>query len=156
MTGPRARLIDILSQMIHQGHEGDHLSPELAETCARNRAEQVLTYLRNEEIIRDGHFTPLTAYSDHGRTMGLRDMADRVRADIMYDHSRGVRAWDDYLWMCLGWDVAHLGDHLRHPSEAVAQIFHVPAWRPTEEELAWFRAGFSGRRAGGRRPQIRG
>ncbi len=86
----------------------------------------------------------------------MRERADRMRAAIMWDKHRHIVTFDDYLWTCLGWDVANMCDELVHPSEAVAKVFDVPAWRPTDDELAWFRAGFAGQRASRGRPVIRG
>lgn len=86
----------------------------------------------------------------------LRARADQMRAMIMYDKHRGIVTYDDYLWTCLGWDVANMSDELAHPSEAVAKIFNVPAWRPTDDELAWFREGFASQRSARGHPTIRG
>lgn len=85
-----------------------------------------------------------------------RSRADRMRAMLMYDKHRSIVTHDDYLWTCLGWDTANMCDELRHPSEAVAKLFNVPIWRPTEDELTHFRAGFAGQKAGRPRPVIRG
>jgi hypothetical protein len=87
----------------------------------------------------------------------LRELCDGVRARLMYDRSRSISTYDAYVWTCLGWDVGHHdGTGLLHPSQAVSKIFYAPAWRPTLEELAWFRDGFARQREGSPRPMMRG
>lgn len=87
----------------------------------------------------------------------LYELCDGVRARLMYDRSRGVTTYDAGAWTCLGWDVGHReGAGFRHPSEAVAKIFYAPAWRPSLDELAWFRDGFARQREGSPRPTTRG
>lgn len=101
----------------------------------------------------------LTAGVDHERLslIGLRNLCDEVRARLMYDRSRDITVHGAHAWACLGWDVGHRdGAGLRHPSEAVAKLFPIPAWRPTMEEQAWFRYGFARQRGGSPRPTIRG
>lgn len=93
---------------------------------------------------------------DRRTLLAARERADLVRAVLMYDRWRGIATRDSFEWMCLGWDTGNMCDELRHPSEAVAKLFNVPKWRPTEEELTWFRAGFAYQRAGKPRPVIRG
>ena len=75
---------------------------------------------------------------------------------LMYDKHRRIMTFDNFLWHCLGWDTANMCDELRHPSEAVKKVFNVPLWRPTQDELTWFRAGFVAQKEGRRRPVIRG
>lgn len=87
----------------------------------------------------------------------LMEMADNMRARLEYDARRGIRTDPHGQWMRLGWDVGHMaGDILRAPSEAVAKVFYSPAWRPTVEELTWFRGGFVMQRKGQRRPVDKG
>jgi hypothetical protein len=87
----------------------------------------------------------------------LYELCDNVRARLMYNRSRGVSTYDEGAWMCLGWDVGHReGVGLRHPSEAVSKIFYAPVWRPTLDELTWFRLGFAHQREGSPRPTMRG
>lgn len=93
---------------------------------------------------------------DRRSVMAMRERADLMRAKLMWDKHRHIVTFDSFLWHCLGWDIANMCDELRHPSEAVAKVFNVPAWRPTEDELSWFRLGFAGQRAGHPRPVIRG
>ena len=99
------------------------------------------------------HGIPVT---ETALVMALRETADDLRARIAYDHARSVVVHDAHLWRSLGWDVGLLGTHFRHPSEAVAVLFNVPIWRPTLDELTWFRDGFAGQRDGSSRPTIRG
>lgn len=87
----------------------------------------------------------------------LYELCDGVRARLMYNRSRGIAVYEAQAWTGLGWDVGHReGIGLRHPSEAVSKIFHVPVWRPTLDELAWFRDGFARQREGSPRPTTRG
>lgn len=151
-------VIATLAEIIHDGHlwECTRGMPCHMTICATDRVRAALEYLRDAGLIRKGYFAPILGTTELGRTMALRDMADDVRAKIMYDLSRGVVVWDFHLWLCLGWDVGLLGTHFRHPSEAVAELFKVPAWRPTQDELTWFRDGFVRQRKGSGRPMIRG
>ena len=61
---------------------------------------------------------------------------------------------DTWGWLEFGWDVGHKAPGIRHPSEAVVQIFSTSM--PGDEELAWFRQGFVLQRQGKRRPVIKG
>ena len=151
-------VVATLAEIIHDGHMWDCTGgmPCNMTTCATDRARAALEYLRDAGLIRKDYFAPMLGTTELGRTMALRDMADDMRAKIMYDRSRSVVVWDFHLWLCLGWDVGLLGTHFRHPSEAVAMLFNVPVWRPTLDELTWFRDGFVHQRKGSGRPVIRG
>ena len=149
-------VVATLAQMIESEHywECDHPSRE--NYCAPDVARAVLTYLRDAGLIRKDYFAPLLGTTELGRTMALSNMADDLRARIAYDHARNIVVHDAHLWRSLGWDVGLLGTHFRHPSEAVVELFKVPVWRPTQDELTWFRDGFVHQRKGSGRPVIRG
>lgn len=93
---------------------------------------------------------------DRRSVAAARERADRLRADLMLAASRGIGTWGMYEWSKLGWKTALMCDELRHPSDAVAKVFNVPKWRPTDEELAWYRSGFAAQREGRPMPVLRG
>lgn len=86
----------------------------------------------------------------------IRKRAEEIQADMMLERSRGVVVAESRVWMEFGWDVAHAMADLRIPSEAVARVFDVPARRPDESVLTWFRVGFAAERAGRRRAFVWG
>ena len=92
-----------------------------------------------------------------GSIVALMELADNMRARLEYDQRRGIMVHAQDRWAALGWDVANTsGELMRTPSEAVAKLFYAPAWRPQEDELTWFRSGFSLQRKGHRRSMIGG
>lgn len=106
-----------------------------------------------------GHYAGWMAPRDEsGLSLGeLQELCDGVRARLMYDRSRSISTHEVHAWTCLGWDVGHRdGIGLLHPSLAVNRVFNSPAWRPTLEELTWFRDGFARQREGSPRPTMRG
>ena len=151
-------IISKLAEIIHDEHlwECTRSLPCNMTTCAHDRAQAAFDYLRDAGLLRKGYFAPPIPVTETALVMDLREMADDLRARIAYDQARNVVVRDAGLWRSLGWDVGLLGTHLRHPSEAVAVLFNVPIWRPTQDELAWFRDGFAGQREGSSRPTIRG
>ena len=88
----------------------------------------------------------------------LREQAENMRGRIMLDRSRGVDTFAAHLWTRFGWDVGSHAERLgiKHGSQAAARIFHIVGQGPGDEELAWFRAGFSYYRQGMPRPTVRG
>jgi len=88
----------------------------------------------------------------------LRKRAENMRGRIMLDRSRGVDTFAADLWTRFGWDVGSHAERLgiKHGSQAAARIFHIIGQGPGDEELAWFRAGFSYHRQGMPRPTVRG
>lgn len=158
---PDKRLEGIVSKMaeiIHDGHmwECTCRLPCNMTTCAHDRAQAAFDYLRDAGLLRKGYFAPPIPVTDLGLTMALREMADDLRARIMYDRSRSIVVHDAHLWRCLGWDVGLLGTHFSCSIAATSELFKVPAWRPTLDELGWFREGFAHQRDGSSRPTIRG
>ncbi len=145
-----------LAEVINEEHSWDCIHENRESYCSHDRAQAAFDYLRDAGLLRKGYFAPPIPATETGLVMTLREMADDLRARIAYDRARGVVVHDAHLWRSLGWGVGLLGTHLRHPSEAVAALFNVPIWRPTQDELAWFRDGFTGQREGFGRPMIRG
>ena len=88
-------------------------------------------------------------------TASFREYAHDARARLEYDERRGIAVRKWMVWRCLGWDCSAMTE-LRHPSEAVAVVFNTPKWRPDDEALAEFRAGFAAHVKGEHRPVVRG
>jgi hypothetical protein len=111
-----------------------------------------------EELIEYGRTAKVHMFrAEPPREPGIAELMERTdgfRARLEYDLRRGIEPLGGalYAWSGHGWDIAAASSVLRHPSEAVKRLFCAPAWRPAEDELAWFRAGFAAQRARRRRP----